>query len=224
MTLTVSCPNCGAAATFRSPALPCRICDYCHSMLVRSDGGVTNVGEAAVLPFDVSPVQIGTRGIADDQGFEVIGRVRWAWTDGSWNEWLLLFADGSHGWLGDAMGQFMLLREQPIATARARVLREVVNGREAIPGTEAEVAGIKMWVADAREVLCIAAEGELPFTAPPGWRVYSVDLKSADGDCASLQRDREEATFYTGRYVTLAELQPRGLRAIEGWGMPAYAS
>ncbi|MEG3182393.1 DUF4178 domain-containing protein [Sphingomonas sp. LT1P40] len=223
MSLTVSCPTCGADAVFRSPALPCRICDYCQTMLVRSDGGITAVGEAAVLPFDVSPVRIGMRGKADGHDFEVIGRVRWAWSDGAWNEWLLLFADGAHAWLGEAMGQFMLLRERPVATARARVLREVVNGGTAAPGTDAQFDGIKFSVADARDILCIAAEGELPFTAPPGWRVYSVDLKAPDGSCATLQRDRTESTFYVGRYVTLAELAPKDMRAIEGWTLPTYA-
>lgn len=223
MGLTIACPNCGADAVFRSAALPCRICDYCHTMLVRSDDGVRAVGEAAVLPFDVSPVAIGMRGMADGIGFQVIGRVRWAWTDGAWNEWLMLLDDGGHGWLGEAMGQFMLLREAPLKTARAKLLRDVINGEDARPGTAAEIGGVKMHVADARDVLCIAAEGELPFTAPPGWRVYSVDLKGPGGECASLQRDGASATFYLGRYVTLAELTPRGLRRFDGWSLPDYA-
>ncbi|TGX53525.1 DUF4178 domain-containing protein [Sphingomonas gei] len=224
MSLHLPCPNCGADVVFRSPALPNRVCDYCRSMLVRSDAGVAKVGEVAALPFDVSPVQIGMRGRADDNGFEVIGRVRWAWTDGAWNEWLLLFDDGANAWLGEAMGQFMLLREQPIGKVRTRALREIANGKDARPGTEFQLDQEKMVVADAREVVCVAAEGELPFTARSGWRLYSVDLRGRHGQCATLQRDDQEVTFYKGRYVTLAELAPRGLRAIEGWTLPSYAA
>lgn len=224
MSLRVNCPNCGSEVVFRSPALPSRVCDYCRSMLVRSDAGIALAGQAAALPFDVSPVRIGMRGKADGWEFEVIGRVRWAWTDGSWNEWLLLFSDGSHCWLGDAMGQFMLLRQRPLAEARAKVLRNVIQGGEALPGTEAQIDGARYFVSDARDVLCIAAEGELPFTPRSGWRVYSVDLKGGGGECATLQRDEAESTFYTGHYVTLAELAPRGLRPIEGWAMPGYGS
>ncbi|HVJ02059.1 MAG TPA: DUF4178 domain-containing protein [Sphingomonas sp.] len=210
--------------TFRSAALRVRICDYCRTMLVRTDGAVTPAGTAAALPFDVSPVQIGTRGRAGDMGFEVIGRVRWAWTDGSWNEWLLLHDDGSHGWLGDAMGQFMLLRERAFETVKTATLISIAKGKKARPGTEVHLDRQKLTIVDARDVLCIAAEGELPFTAPPGWRVYSVDLRGAGGECATLQRDKDSASFYQGRYVTLAELQPRGLRAFEGWSLPRYAS
>ena len=49
MSLSVNCPNCGAEAVFRSAALPARVCDYCHSLLSRSDTGVMVVGKSAPL-------------------------------------------------------------------------------------------------------------------------------------------------------------------------------
>ncbi|HTG37961.1 MAG TPA: DUF4178 domain-containing protein [Sphingomonas sp.] len=220
--LTLSCPNCGAPVTFRSAALPTRVCDNCRSMLVRSDDGVGIAGEQAALPFDVSPIQIGTRGRFADRAFEVIGRVRWSWDDGSWNEWLCLFEGDRHGWLGDAMGQFMMTFERPLDGIGSDELNRIARGSPAIPGRRAVVEGQEMTIADARDVTCIAAEGELPFTAPPGWAIYSVDLRAPDGRLASLQRKGDQAWFYDGRYVTLAELKATGLRAIEGWTMPQY--
>ena len=223
--LKVPCPNCGAEVTFRSAALPSRVCDYCQTILVRRGEGVEAVGKAASLPFDVSPIQIGTRGTFDNRNFDVIGRVRWGWTDGSWNEWLLLFADGSHAWLGEAMGQYMLLRERPIGDLDPAAL-EALTKEETIPvGRVAQVDGETLTVADAREATCIAAEGELPFTAPAGWTIYSVDFRTPTGRVASFQREKDGgAYFYDGRYVTLGELKPRDLRQIEGWPMPAYAA
>ena len=222
--LKLPCPNCGAEVTFRSAALPSRICDYCRTILVRRGSGVEAVGQAAALPFDVSPVQIGMRGSFDSRGFEVIGRVRWGWTDGSWNEWLLLFDDGSNAWLGEAMGQFMLLSERPLGDISAEAVNRIATG-EAVPiGSEAEVDGETLIVSDARDATCIAAEGELPFPAPTGLTIFSVDFRSESGRCASLQREGDLPSFYDGRYVTLDELAPRGLRAMEGWPMPAYAA
>jgi hypothetical protein len=220
--LTLACPNCGAEVSFRSPALPARVCDHCRTMVVRSGGAITALGKAAVLPFDVSPVQIGMRGTFEDSAFEVLGRVRWGWTDGSWNEWLLLFADGSSAWLGEAMGQYMLLRERPLGPFEDPIVRKLAAGEPVRIGATAQVGEERMFVSDARQATCIAAEGELPFTAPTGWTIHSVDLRSDSGRCASLQRDGEEASFYEGRYVTLAELAPVGLRRIEGWAAPAY--
>lgn len=222
--LKVACPNCGAEVTFRSAALPSRVCDYCQTILVRSGDGVEAVGKAAALPFDVSPIRMGMRGRVDERGFEVIGRVRWGWTDGSWNEWLLLFDDGTDAWLGEAMGQFMLLRERPLDQISDGKIHALAAGEDVPVGTEVFVDDAKLIVSDAREATCIAAEGELPFRAPAGWTIFSVDLRSPSGRCASLQRDGDTASFYDGRYVTLAEIRPQGLRAIEGWPMPAYAA
>jgi hypothetical protein len=222
--LTVNCPNCGAGISFRSAALPSRVCDNCRTILVRRGDGVEAVGKAASLPFDVSPIRIGMRGTFESRGFEVIGRVRWGWTDGSWNEWLLLFDDGGDAWLGEAMGQFMLLRERPLGDISAPAVNAIAAGEEVPIGSTAEVDGETLIVSDAREATCIAAEGELPFAAPAGWTIYSVDFRSESGRCASLQREGTIPTFYDGRYVTLDELAPRGMRQIEGWPMPAFAA
>lgn len=219
-----ACPSCGAEIVFRSAALPALVCPYCRTMVVRKGDALTRLGQVAELPFDVSPIQLGTRGRFEDHGFEVVGRIRWGWTDGSWNEWLLLFDDGSTAWLGEAMGQFMLQRERPLKTVTTKVVRALAAGEKVAVGTTGVLDGEELYVADAREARCLAAEGELPFTAPAGWTIYSVDFRSFSGRCATLQRDGEEATFYLGRYVTLDELQPRGLRRIEGWPLPSYAA
>lgn len=221
--LTVNCPSCGAEVVFRSAALPTRVCSYCRTLLVRSSGSVAPVGTAAELPFDVSPVQLGMRGVAGETGFEVIGRMRWAWTDGSWNEWLLLLDDGRQAWLGDAMGQFMLLFERATAGLDLPLLRTIEGGGEAIPGAALDLDGERLTVGDAREVWSIACEGELPFRAPKGWRMYSVDLRAASGRAVSIQRDAEGTSLYDGVYLTLADLAPRGLRSFDGWTLPAYA-
>src|SRR5436190_15176488 len=194
--LKVNCPNCGAEVSFRSPALPSRVCDYCQTILVRSGGGIEAMGKAAVLPFDVSPVMMGMRGRFEDMGFEVIGRVRWGWTDGSWNEWLALFDDGSTAWLAEAMGQFMLTRERPIGELTDPALLAMINGETVPVGTDVNIDGESFIVSDAREVTCLAAEGELPFRAPAGWTIFSVDLRSTTGRCASLQRESDMTGFY----------------------------
>jgi hypothetical protein len=193
-------------------------------MLVRSDDGVAIAGKSAALPFDVSPVRIGMRGKVGDHGFEVIGRVRWGWTDGSWNEWLLLFDDGTDAWLGDAMGQFMLMGEEADVPADGMYWAGRVQSGHYSPGTEVTVGDEKWIVGDAREVICLAAEGELSFTPKPGFKSFSIDLKRGDGEFASLQRDEYGSEFYRGRYVTLADLHPSGLREIEGWALPSYAA
>jgi len=128
----------------------------------------------------------------------------------------------SNAWLGEAMGQYMLLRERPIGDLQDPAIRKMIDGGDLPIGSTAFIDDESFIVSDARQVTCLAAEGELPFSAPPGWTIFSVDLRSASGRCASLQRDQGLTSFYDGRYVTLGELAPTGLRAMEGWPMPAF--
>jgi hypothetical protein len=219
--LGVACPSCGAEAQFRSPALPYVVCAYCQSMVMRTDAGVQDVGKAAVLPFDISPIQLGTTGTADGVAFEVIGRVRWGWTDGSWNEWLLMGVDGQHRWLGEAVGQFMLMGERDTEALEPPSLQALVAGGDATIGTMAQMEGVTYFVADIKDATCLGCEGELPFRAPKDWTVFSVDFRSDTGHCASFQRDGAGASFYAGRYVELIDLAPHNLRRIDGWTAPA---
>ena len=222
--LDATCPNCGAPIRFRSSDLPVKVCDYCHSSVLRTGGNLQAIGKIAEVPDDVSPLQLGVRGRDGAHSFELIGRVRWRYADGAWNEWLALFDDGSTGWVGESMGRYMMLRQLPSEQIPPGVMSYVQSGTPVKIGGEIKMAGTDYIVADAKDVTCVASEGELPFNAPLGLTAYSVDLMAADGECASIQKDQGgEVEVYIGRYMSLAELNATGLRSFEGWPMPAAA-
>ncbi|MEK6540535.1 MAG: DUF4178 domain-containing protein [Pseudomonadota bacterium] len=215
---TLSCPNCGNPLTYTSPALPVKICDRCQSVVVRHDDQLERIGEAAVLPFDVSPIQIGSMGLYEGQGFTIVGRIRWGWSAGSWNEWLALFDDGSNAWLGEAMGDFMLLREADMATNPQ--LQSWAGGGVPALGSTFTDAGVSYTATDVKSAHILASEGELPFRCTTDWTIESVDFRSSGMECASFQRDEDGASFYTGKVVSLGDLRMHNVRAIEGWAMP----
>jgi hypothetical protein len=225
--VSLACPQCGAPIAFRSADLILRVCDYCRSAIVRDGETLRAAGKAAVVPDDVSPLRLGTRGRWQDQPFELIGRVRWRWSDGGWNEWLGLLADGRHFWLGEASGRFMLLEQLGRSSQGTGVVRAVQTRGTPEVGAEAAIDGVDYVVADVREAVCVASEGELPFVTTTGTKVLSVDLVANDGRCASVQREGNgkdaETHVYTGRFVSLAGIRATDLRAFEGWPMPRYA-
>lgn len=219
-----ACPNCGAPVQFRSVDLPVRVCAYCRSTLVRGGDNLQAMGKVAELPADVSPLQIGTRGRDGGLGFELIGRVRMGWSNGGWNEWLALFDDGTTGWLGEAMGRYMLLRRVEHGAGRTAAVKRVRDDQPVAIGTDAAIDGTAYRVTDVKAATFLGSEGELPFSTPPGTAITSVDLMASDGACASIQKDRGEVSVYAGRYVTLADLAATNLRAFDGWPMPRYAA
>ena len=217
----LACPQCGNELSFASPALPVKVCPTCRSLVLRKDQALERVGEAAVLPFDVSPVQIMTTGRWNGMGFTVLGRIRWGWAEGSWNEWLVLFDDNSQGWLGEAMGDFMLLREQPVDLWGDSSLAKLVAGERPRIGDRVDLSGVTYSVTDIKTATVLASEGDLPFKASTDWSIESIDFRSTTSACASFQRDEEGASFYTGDALSLSDLNLKNLRAIDGWTVPA---
>ena len=208
--LDTNCPQCGAALQFRSADLVAKVCAYCHSTVVRRGDVLENVGKAAEVPDDVSPLQLGVRGRDGDKRFEVVGRVRWRWADGAWNEWCCLFDSGGYAWLGEASGRWMLLEEVNTSAWSGGVVAALRAGRTVVPGDTATLGEIDYSVNDVQAVECIGAEGELPFPTPIGTKGISVDLQRPDGRAASIQTENGEVSAYVGRYVTLAEIRAAG--------------
>lgn len=178
----------------------------------------------AVLPFDVSPIQIGTQGQYGGVGFSVVGRIRWGWAQGAWNEWLCLFDDGSNAWLGEAMGDFMLTREVAITDASDGMLREFAAGRTPQLGAPIIENGVHYIASDIKTAHILASEGELPFRSTADWTIESTDFRSLGREIASFQRDSDGVGFYTGDVVSLTDIRAYNLRSIEGWTVPDFVN
>ena len=219
----LSCPSCGAPVPLAQAAVPYAVCGNCQTLILREGDNLKAIGKSAVLPFDVSPIQIGTRGAADGQRFEVIGRVRWGWSDGSWNEWLLSVgantSNSGTAWLGEAMGMYVITAEAP-ELLETPLGRQFAGGADIPLGATMDVAGAHFTATDIKQAHSLGGEGQLPFPCPVDWTMTNVDFRSEAGGALSLQRDGDGVSAWRGRYVALDELKPVGLRKITGWNMP----
>jgi len=214
-----NCPSCGAPLPERS-VMPYVTCAYCRTLILRSGLSLEEVGKVAVLPPDVSPVQLGTSFRIGDALLTVIGRVRWGWADGSWNEWLLSGGDGDEHWLGEAMGAFMLTRARPDLLVHPLIAAFASGGGDIPVGTRIEVEGVTLTAVDCKEAQCLGSEGDLPFATLPGRVMASIDFRGPDREAVSIQRDERGPSAWLGHYSDLAALAPGNLRKMEGWTIP----
>ena len=103
-----NCPNCGAPVQFRWSSAVQAVCPFCKSILIRTDVELKNVGQVADLPPDPSPIQLLTEGMYQGKQFQVTGRIIYEYEQGGWNEWHIVFSDGTSGWLSDAQLQYAI--------------------------------------------------------------------------------------------------------------------
>ena len=215
----IFCPQCGAPAPFRGQAVSL-VCEFCESTIVRTGVDVTLLGKVSALIDNGSPIVLGSRGRFEGLPFEVSGRLQVGYARGTWNEWFLTFADGSTGWLADAMGQYAVLRPRDPNQVAGRV-----PTFDALPlNGEMTVLGISALVVDRRAAAYKGAEGMLPMAAAPGTWFFGADLRGFDGEFITLdyghRGDHAMPTPYVGRTVDLLELALHPVRAFEGWQRP----
>jgi hypothetical protein len=213
------CPSCGADITFRTSLSAYAVCPFCHTMGVRTDDGLKNIGTMAALPDDMSPFQIGTEGTFKGVRFGVVGRMKIGYSDGWWNEWFIVSDDGRRGWLAEAQGFYapcFELAERDESTEKT--LQTLGRGdTAALMGKFFTIQGQKYKLVDAKEAECIGCEGELPFKAPQGRKTTTFDFIKGDGDFASIELTEEAPRIFTGSYVGWGALGCKFFREFEGW-------
>ncbi|MEH6459766.1 DUF4178 domain-containing protein [Chitinimonas sp. JJ19] len=174
------------------------VCGFCRSTLVRHDADLENLGKMAELAEDRSPFKLRFRGKYRTVGFELIGRLQLKYEHGYWNEWYARFDDGRLGWISEGSGLCYVTFEQTIKT----LLPEWAAFK---PGMTAKLGGKAYTVSNIELAHCVAAEGELPFQATPGYEAPAVDLRSETG-FASLDYSESPPKVYLGQAATLDEL------------------
>lgn len=212
-----ACPSCGAPVYFRSGQSVFATCGYCRSTIVRRDVDVEAIGKVAQLTEDMSPFQIGTVGQIDGIGFMICGRVRMAWDDGTWNEWYLLFDDGSDGWLAEAQG-FYAVNVAADVSPQSFVSKK--SGRSKLDLSTGQLISVSnrwLTVVDIKRAVCIGTEGELPRIAEPRGSIISADLMDKDGGYACIELHNSETHAFIGRYVEWHEIKATNYRQFEGW-------
>ncbi len=204
---TATCPNCGAQVVFRWSSSVQTVCEYCKSILVRTDVDLKKVGEVADLPPDSSPIQIGTEGSYNHKAFTAIGRIIYEYEQGNWNEWHLMLNDGTSGWLSDAQDEY--------AISFAALGRKLPD--------QCRVGDRFVWDNVGYEVTTITkahyrgVQGELPFQYWDKTDVIFADLRSLAGNFATIDYSDEKPALYLGEMVEFDALGLKNLRAFEGW-------
>jgi len=205
-----NCPQCGAKVEFRWSGAVQAVCEFCGSILVRTDLDLKKVGVVADIPEDASPIQINTEGVFDNKAFVVVGRIIYEYAQGGWNEWHLMFNDGTSGWLSDAQLEWAVTKQY--ASHDFTVSPDHIK-----PGQTFNFGNQDFEVSTVTVAHYNGVEGQLPFEYWEKADVTFVDLRTHTRDFATLDFSDHPPLLYIGRFVEFEELRLTNLRQFEGW-------
>ena len=210
MTRPVSnCPNCGAKVTFQWSSSVQTVCEYCKSILVRTDVDLKRVGQVADLPPDSSPIQLNTEGVFRNRSFVVIGRILYEYDQGGWNEWHLMMNDGKSAWLSDAQEEY--------------ALSSLANASNLPSEAQLQVGQQFQWSDDFYSLSVITkahyrgVQGELPFQYWDKSDVTLADFRTPSRKFATLDYSDADPVLYLGEFLEFEDLKLKNLRQFEGW-------
>jgi hypothetical protein len=204
MALQANCPACGAQVMFKTGSALVVVCDYCHSVVARTDRGIEDFGRVAEVADSGSPLQVGLRGLCRGVAFELTGRAQLQHAAGGfWDEWYAAFADGRWGWLAEAQGRFYLTFRTEVPDPRQLPFFDTLQLGQPVTAIPARVPPV---VVEKGEAQMLAAEGEIPYALRPGERHLYADLSGPGGVFGTLDYGEHPPATYIGSEVTLLDL------------------
>src|ERR1044072_5342669 len=167
--LHANCPACGAPVAFKQGSSIVVVCEFCHSVVARTDRALEDLGKVAEIVETGSPLDLGLTGSYQSVRFELTGRAQLGHEAGGfWDEWYAAFSDGRWGWLAEAQGRFYL------------TFHIQVPSPNTLPAFDSLQLGQQVWaipaqsppvVAEKGTARMLAASGEIPYLLTPGEKI-----------------------------------------------------
>ena len=194
----VNCPSCGYNLDVQGGFVHLVVCPSCSSAVILDEAATRIAGKMAVLAQTPSPFFIGASGTIRGHGFSVLGRYRYGWEQGYWDEWFLQLEDGTTAWVSEDADDLVF--------ERCTEAEEISIPYEQIqPGDWIPIGETPFHVDEKDIAVCEGGEGQLPHAVISGERVPFVDL-SAEGEIASIEFEEEGARIFRGQRLELSEI------------------
>ena len=200
MAMELTCPGCGAHAEVTNPGVISVTCEYCGTTVFWDREKVRDAGVRSTLPEGFTRLYRGARGTLLKKRFNVLGRVRYSFGRGFWDEWFVELADGRTAWLTEDDHELAL--ESPVSGEGVAAFDQYHPGQSFMLGDQWFV------VEEVGEATCLGIEGQLPNDVLPGETYPYVDAASPDGRYTlGIEYDASPPTVFRGRWVRPANLQ-----------------
>ena len=200
MALSLTCPSCGNIITqvTRSPQMV--VCNACNSTHLLTNGAMEDVGKSAILTEEPSIFEVYKRYKYKDWAFTPVGRVRYEYADGYWDEWFVRGENGKESWISVDEGDIAI--ETSFAKPTSLPTFEQIK-----VGGAMMINRVRMTVAEKNTCTCIGAQGELPFKVVPNETYDYIDLLGPKRSSFSIEFTEDGVECYKGIWVDPFEIK-----------------
>ncbi|MDJ1480121.1 DUF4178 domain-containing protein [Cytophagaceae bacterium YF14B1] len=164
---SLNCPSCGAMLELKYHHSKMVVCKYCGQTSYLNVDSIFTVGSPILLADYGSVLSVGKIGKIKNKPFEVVGRLRFDYEDGFWDEWLLIMENEDEIWLQEDEGEFVLFRKKNLSDPPQYI--------SLVIGSITTIYTDNVFLTEKNNAVINGGEGELPFQVVAGEKADYVD-------------------------------------------------
>jgi DNA-directed RNA polymerase subunit RPC12/RpoP len=187
---TIHCPQCGDALDIYFKWTKLLACHSCGSSIFLEDESVKRIGEASVLSPEPSLLALHDPIIIYNKRYLPLGKVRYAYGRGFWEEWFLKGEDNREYWLSIDEGDFVLEYKTTISLPFKSFQRVEVGKKYG-----------QYMLSEKGKGTCVGFEGELPKTIEIGKVHHYLHLSKGGGNLVTVEYGDGNQQTFIGKWI-----------------------
>ena len=165
-------------------------CQSCGSSIFLDDEGTRLIGKASTLSPEPSLLKLHDPIIVNNNNYLPIGKIRYSYGRGFWEEWFLKDNQNRSFWLSIDEGDFVLEKQTEI-NLPFKSPHAVRVGRRYGNYIATEVG----------EGSCVGFEGELPFAIELGKKHQYIHLSKGGGNLVTVEFTDGVDSVFQGKWI-----------------------
>jgi len=191
-----NCPQCGYLLAQHFKYSKLIKCQACGSSIFLEDDAVTLIGESSVLSSEPSLIQLHTPFMYGGKHYLPLGKIRYSYGRGFWEEWFLQGEQNQEFWLSIDEGDFVL-EEKSIINLPFTTFREFKLGKKYN----------NYLITEKGEGTCVGFEGELPERINIGDKHQYVHLSKGYNSLITVEFTNTKKETFKGEWIDPLEIK-----------------
>lgn len=199
--IDMACTSCGAPLKIENQFVRSVTCQFCGAAYVVSGSdGLDAVGKTASLADYPSRLSVGQQGVIQGRSFTILGRVRYTYDEGFWDEWQIEWHDGAPpDWLEEDEGYWTLYK-------RERVRGQVPPMEQISVGKSYSINNKQVFITEKRYGQMMGSEGQFSSVLPISGK-FGYASGNANNQLVSVNYWSDEIELSVGTDLEPHEIQ-----------------
>jgi hypothetical protein len=196
---TLQCPQCGDSLPLYFKHIKLVQCSSCKSTIFLENEATRLAGDSSVLAPEISIISLNTPFSYEKKRYLPLGKIRYSYGRGFWEEWWLKDSKGKEYWLSIDEGDLVL--EQAVKLSYAYNIFDTLKIADVLKD------GIVTEIGTAK---CEGFDGALPKIIEIGASYEYAHLSGKNASLVTLEKGLDEIKAYEGKWISPFDIKDLG--------------